>query len=249
MGTLGAVPFLLAGSFSSTPGWQIRAGTCSPGTTGFCMKFALGEDLPRRGSPGPGAESGLFLEVVPSSQHLLLSFPPRPGRGSGVKCPCPSPCPVPPRPRAVRRRSPHRVPALGLSLWGRHQEPKVCTSKRVALGPRLPPPVPVSPPQLCEIRLRGTCYQPRALVGSDAACIPQACLLGVCVCLGWVLWGREFEQPRGAAGRCGLGNRSPRTSYRVFPQLLLSPGSCWYPGAGGTGTVLRAARRYTCHPV
>lgn len=172
----------------------------SPGTTGF-----LHEICPRRGtawsrSPGPGAQSGLFLEVVPSSQHLLLSFPLL--FWMGVRCqvslslslpgvtasPC---CAVP---------ETHCVSALGLLLWGRHREPKVCRSNRVALGPRLPSPVPVSPPQLWEIRLWGTCHEPRALVGSNAACIPQACLLGV-LCV-WTGFCRQGVQA--ARGGCRM---------------------------------------------
>lgn len=77
-GDIGMVPFLLAGSCLSTLGWQTRAGTCSLGTAGVCPKLSLGEALPWSDSLGPGAESGLFLEVIPSSQHLPLSFPPFP---------------------------------------------------------------------------------------------------------------------------------------------------------------------------
>lgn len=59
-----------------TSGWQTRAGTCSPRAAGFCPKLVFRETLPQNDSSGPRAESRLFLEVIPFSQHLPLSFSP-----------------------------------------------------------------------------------------------------------------------------------------------------------------------------
>lgn len=141
VGTLGVVPFLLVGSYLSTPGGQTGAGTCSLRTTGCCPKFALGDALPQSVIPGPGPKSRLFLEVVASSQHLPLSLCPFPDPGQVSSVPVPAQChhlPVP-------CQSPTASQCRGLLLWGRHREPKVCTSNRVARGPRLPLPVPMSP--------------------------------------------------------------------------------------------------------
>lgn len=55
--------------------WHPGAGTRSPGTAGLCPQLALRAALPQSDSPGPRAVSALFLEVIPSSQHLPISFP------------------------------------------------------------------------------------------------------------------------------------------------------------------------------
>lgn len=125
---LGVVPFLPAGFCLSISGRQSEGGSCSPGAVGVCPKLAFREALPQNDSSGPRAESRLFLEVIPSSQHLPLSpFP----ELSVVPVPVPAWC--------------HHIPVLMVLVWGGHQEPKVHTSSWVASGLSLPPLVPVSP--------------------------------------------------------------------------------------------------------
>lgn len=111
METLGVVLFLPAGFCLSTSGWQTRAGTCSPGAAGFCPRFIFRETLPQSDSSGPRAESRLLLEVIPSSQHLPLSFPPP---QNWVRCQLSL---SPSLPGVTTSQ-------LGVFIWGRHQEPE-----------------------------------------------------------------------------------------------------------------------------
>lgn len=130
--TLGVVPFLPVGFCLSTSGWQTRAGTCSPGAAGFCPRFIFRETLPQSDSSGPRAESRLLLEVIPSSQHLPLSFPPP---QNWVRCQLSL---SPSLPGVTTSQ------CWGFSFGADTRSPKR-TSSWVAAGLRLPPLVPVSP--------------------------------------------------------------------------------------------------------
>lgn len=214
--------------------------------------------MPQSDSPGPAPESGLFLEVVPSSQHLPLSFPPFPDWGQVSTVPVPAQCHhvlVP-----CHDRAPPHPTAGGFLVWGRHWQPQVCTGNRVASGPSLPPHVPVSPAHGDEARF-GEALQAmgnlpsaqrragRAPAGSDAVCVPQACAClargGGAAHLSVGFSGAGISRSPGAALGWAGASRCPG-GLRRFPWLLPCPGSCWLSHRGGHG---HGARGYTCHRI
>lgn len=126
------VPPCLRAAVSAPRGGEPGMGLVAQELRGFAPNWFSERLCPKNDSCGPRAESRLFLEVIPSSQHLPLFISPFPGLGQvSVLSLSPSLPGV-----STSRRS-------GLSL-GQTQDPK-CTNSRVAPGLRLSPLVPASP--------------------------------------------------------------------------------------------------------
>lgn len=186
------VPFLPAGAFLGTSGWQTRAGTHSPGTTRFCPKLALGELLHWSWDRPQVIFRGGCLLQAPS---IFLSHFPR--LGSGVKRPCP--CPVPPHPGAVLCQSPAKSRCRGHLFGPDPGSPKCAQATGWHQDGGCHPFVPVSPAQGMKpasgkrSRLWGISYQP-SYVPAEFQQGAMLCashrhlhvLPGICVCLGWI---------------------------------------------------------------
>lgn len=197
VGTLGVVPFLPAGAFLGTSGWQTRAGTRSSGTSGVCPKLALGELLHRSDSPDPGTDPRLFLEVVASFKYLLFSFPTFPDRGQVSSVLVPARChhiPVLCYARALPSPG-----AVGFLFGADPGSPKCAQATGWHQDGGCHPFIPVSPAQGMKpasgkrSRLWGISYQP-SYVPAEFQQGAMLCashrhlhvLPGICVCLGWI---------------------------------------------------------------